>query len=92
MKVGRFILKSTYKKPMMAVEYFTMTQSVASCDIKIGFSNADCIMDDPDAPDEMKDFAASGYFIGGICDNAGVNMDSDDNICTHTQTANTFNS
>lgn len=69
-----------------------MTQSVASCDIKIGFSNEDCVLDDPDVPDEMKDLAAGGYFIGGICSTAGENMDPDDNFCTHTQAATAFNS
>ena len=57
-------MKKKYQKPLFAVEYYTLTQSVAVCGgIKIGFADSICVEKDPDATDKMKDWAAVGGFI-----------------------------
>lgn len=57
-------MKKKYCKPMFAVEYYTLTQSVAACgNIKIGFADSACVEDDDDATDEMRNWAGIGGFI-----------------------------
>lgn len=57
-------MKKPYRKPMFMVEYYTLTQSIAACGgIKIGFADSQCVKDDRDATDMMRDWAGIGGFI-----------------------------
>lgn len=87
-------MKKKYQKPLFAVEYYTLTQSVAACSgIKIGFADSNCVEKDPDATDLMKDWAALGGFINStVSSNRSCDMDLsgfvenslDDLICYFT--------
>ena len=96
MKGRLFIVKKIYEEPMIVVEQYALTQNVASCDIKIGFQNSECVKNDPEATDQMKDLAWSGFFNGGDSgcgeNNSASGMDGFDSICSHTNVKSAFNS
>lgn len=85
-------MKKQYEKPMLAVEYYQLSQSIAACVTKIGFQNSDCVKNDSDATNEMKDLAWVGYFVQGSCDVSPDGMDDYDSICYHTNASAAFNS
>ena len=85
-------MKKQYIKPMIAVEYYELTQSIASCAIKIGFVSSDCVKKDPDATPHMKEMAWSEWFIEGHCVVPAVDMDPEDGLCYHTNANAAFNS
>lgn len=87
-------MKKQYQKPMLAVEYFELTQSVAACvGIRIHHADADCIAKDPDATDVMKDFALSGFFLGNACTLPFYAGDTGmDGSCYHTSINSAFTS
>lgn len=77
-------MKKPYLKPLIAVEYYSLTQSISSCSaIKINFLNRDCVMRDPDATNDMRNWAFRGGFLDTSCviDMSGYRTDS---ICYHT--------
>ena len=86
-------MKKQYVKPMIAVEYYELTQAIASCATKIGFLSSDCVKNDPDATNQMKDLAWSGFFVdSNNCDSYPEGMDAYDSICYHTSANAAFNS
>lgn len=90
-------MKKQYEKPMLAVERYSLTQSIASCGgIKIGFTDANCIKKDDDATDAMRDWVDIGGFIGDTCDLdlTGSFEEGRDGslICYHTSANAAFNS
>ena len=86
-------MKKTYIKPLLAVEHYELTQTVASCTgMKIGFSSSECVLKDPDSTNQMKDFAKIGFFLGGSCTIFANGMSEKDGICYHTNTNAAFNS
>lgn len=85
-------MKRKYVTPVIAAEYYSLTQSIAGCSTKIGFSNRECVLNDPDSTAGMKDFAMEGYFAAGHCDESGSAMDGYDIICYHTNAQAAFNS
>ena len=85
-------MKKAYQAPAMAVELFALTQSIASCETKIGFLDSECVLKDPDAPPQMKDYAYIGWFTSGNCVETAVGMDENDGICYHTTANAAFNS
>ena len=82
-------MKMKYEKPMVAVDLYTLTQSIAGCGISVGFMDNGCFLDSPNVPPEMKSFAAHGWFVDGHCDIAIVAGTTYDGIydamCFHTQ-------
>lgn len=84
-------MRMPYEKPMMAIERYELTQTIASCATKIGFLNSACVLKDPDAPPEMKDLADIGFFNDG-CDMMPEGMDGQDGLCYHTSANTAFNS
>lgn len=92
-------MKLNYQKPVVAVEHFELSQSIAACTIKIGFANNACVQMDEHTPLEMFSIAVTNpmYFAGG-CTEAGhfdvINNDivPKDDLCYHTQTNATFTS
>ena len=85
-------MKKQYEKPMLAVEYYQLSQSIAACVTKIGFLDSGCVKNDPDATDKMKDLAWSDFFTEGGCKDFPTGMDENDSICYHTNANAAFNS
>ena len=85
-------MKKQYEKPMLAVEYYMLSQSIAACITKIGFLDSECVIKDPDATKKMKDLAYDNYFVEGACSNYPIGMDDYDSICYHTNANAAFNS
>lgn len=87
-------MKKQYIKPMIAVEYYELTQSIASCVTKFGFQgSSECVIKDADATDQMKDLAYSGFFTAeGQCSLIAIGMDENDKYCYHTNINAAFNS
>lgn len=82
-------MKMKYEKPMVAVDLYELSQSIAGCMIKVGMTDSGCFLNDPDVPPEMKSFAAQGWFVEGNCMThtvAGTTYDGVyDGMCFHTQ-------
>lgn len=85
-------MKKTYEKPMLAVEYYQLTQTIASCATKIGLLSDQCVLKDPDATPQMKNLASVGWFVEGNCSSFGTEMDQFDGICYHTNANAAFSS
>ena len=86
-------MKKKYEKPLIAVENYVLTQTIADCGVKIGFADSDCVIDDNDAPRGFRDLANIGYFTASGCDyEPPSNPDGYDKICYHTQAAMLFTS
>ena len=86
-------MKKEYVTPEIAIEHYEVTQAIASCVTKIGFLSSDCVKNDPDATNRMKDLAWSGYFTEqGKCDIYAIGMDEYDSICYHTNASAAFSS
>lgn len=84
-------MKKKYEKPLIAVENYVLSQAIASCEIKIGFVNSTCVLNDVDAPDGCKSLAVIGYFTG-VCELQPIGMDPNDGICYHTSANAMFQS
>ena len=85
-------MKKKYVTPMIAVEHYELTQSIASCATKIGFLDSGCVLKDPDATFKMKDLAKTGTFAVDHCSDPAIGMDEYDSICYHTNASAAFNS
>ena len=86
-------MKKHYEKPLVAIEYFELTQTIASCNIKIGFLDSACVRNDPDATSEMKNLAMQFYFASGTCAKSyGPGANPNDGVCYHTNLNAAFNS
>lgn len=86
------VVKKQYEKPMLAVEYYQLSQSIAACATKIGFQNSECVKNDPDATNQMKNLAWADYFVEGFCTKYPEGMDTNDKICYHTNAGAAFTS
>lgn len=77
-----------YEKPMMAVERYELTQTIAACVKKIGFSDSQCVMNDVDATNHMKSMAyVNNWFIQSGTAGCGTwpeDMSGEDGSCYHT--------
>ena len=85
-------MKKPYLKPLVAVEYFSLTQSISSCvNIRINFIDSRCVLNDPGATNEMRNWAFRKGFLGDACviDMSGYQSDS---ICYHTNINSAFTS
>lgn len=86
-------MKKLYEKPMLVVERYELTQTIANCSIKIGFLDSACVKNDSSATDEMKSLAWSNWFTtAGGCTKTVTGGSSDDGICYHTNINAAFNS
>lgn len=86
-------MKIPYEKPMLAIERYALTQSIASCATKIGFNDAACVLKDEDATSGMKRMAKNHYFAtSNDCKKVPSGNDQWDGICYHTQNNAAFNS
>lgn len=86
-------MKKRYVTPIITVEHYELTQSIAACKTKIGFLDSDCVKNDPDATNQMKDLAWSGFFTDfQSCVEYPKGWDEFDKICYHTNANAAFNS
>ena len=57
----------TYTKPIVLVERFSLSETLASCNTyRVNLKDAQCILDSG-CPDEWKVLAMTGYFMDGYC-------------------------
>lgn len=86
-------LKMKYEKPMAAIEFYQLSQSIAACSIGISYLNRDCVISDNDTPDETRSIALlyPEYFSSPCVKNATA-MQGNDFICVHTQVNALFTS
>lgn len=86
-------MKMEYQKPMVAVEHYKLSQSIAACVIQINSLDNACVVDDDDTPPEMRSTAIyyPEYFSTGCIENAAYVQDND-SICYHTQVSAAFTS
>ena len=84
-------MKKQYEKPMMAVEYFALTQAIASCTLEVPYMDSVCVLNSP-LPDETKSWAINGWCLAGHCDNFETGSNPNDGLCYHTQMASAFTS
>ena len=89
-------MKKIYEEPMIVVEQYALTQNVAACETKVGFNNSECVMNDPQSTDQMKDLAGAGFFNSGDTGcgegNHASDMDGFDALCYHTNAGAAFTS
>ncbi len=87
-------MKLKYEKPMIAVENYELSQSIAACDNRIGFTNSECVIKDPDATDHAKRLASTlGWFMeAGGCGLWSEGADGSDGICYNTNANAMFTS
>lgn len=85
-------MKKKYVAPTISFEYYELTQSIASCGTNIGFKNSDCVINDPNSTNQMKDLAYIGWFIAGHCEDSANGADGFDGVCYHTNANAAFSS
>ena len=80
------VVKKIYEKPMIAVEHYALTQTIASCESKVNATGVACL------PDEWKNLGSVGYFYNGYesCKQYPEGMDKYDKICYHTSSSTAF--
>ena len=86
-------MKMEYQKPMAAVEFYQLSQSIAACAIKINLLDNQCVLNSQNTPEEMRGIAYfyPNYFSTG-CSTVCTNNPDFDGICYHTQLNATFTS
>lgn len=86
-------MKKTYVKPLAAVEFYALSQSIAGCGIAVGLLDNKCVVSDSDTPDETRSFALiyPNYFSSS-CYTDASNIQQNDSLCYHTQVAALFTS
>lgn len=89
-------MKKNYMTPSVEIERFSLTDQLASCaGLKINLSNSQCVLNDPDATNQMKSMAYIGMFLSSDangCAIAPTGMDGSDGICYHTNVNMAFTS
>lgn len=84
-------MKLKYEKPLIAVEHYELSQAIAACEIAVGFYNDECIAQDKDVPEEVRDLAKYTYFFDA-CDLPVKDMEITDKVCYHTSASTLFGS
>lgn len=86
-------MKMKYQKPMVAVEHYKLSQSIAACVIHIGLTNNSCVLHDKDTPVEVKSFAYTyANYFGVTCDDNCATVQDNEKICYHTSVNALFTS
>lgn len=84
-------MKRNYVTPVIVMESFSVTQSIAACGIKINVLDENCVLNDSDSTQYMKDMAHyAGWFME--CEQMATGMDPTDGFCYNTSANATFNS
>lgn len=78
------MMKMKYEKPMVAVDRFELSQSIAGCIVNVNFTGSSCFLT-ADVPPQMKEFAASGWFVDPVgCIIQTAEGTTFDGVCIHT--------
>lgn len=89
-------MKKTYIKPVLAVEHYELTQTIATCITKVGFADANCVRKDPDVNGDaylLGLMSAMPTLFAGGCEHNGLTDNGDYNgICYHTSVNAAFTS
>lgn len=86
-------MKIPYEKPMLAVERYELTQSLADCSTKIGLLDSDCVKNDSDSTPAMKDLAINWEsFLPGYCVDPVKTNSNENGVCYHTLSNSYFSS
>ena len=86
-------MKAKYEKPMALVEFYKLSQSIASCDIHINSLDNACVIFDSDTPDEMRSYALDyEVYFSTQCAIVCTNNPEYDSLCYHTQVNACFTS
>ena len=86
-------MKIKYEKPMAAVEFYKLSQSIASCIIKINYLSNLCVVRDNDTPEQMRGIAFDNpNYFSTDCATVCTNNPDFDSICYHTQVNASFTS
>ncbi len=85
-------MKMKYEKPLIAVEHYELSQTIATCMIQIGMNDSLCVLKDEDATSQMKAFAANQWFVQGSCLEYPLGGQQYDGWCYHTNANAMFNS
>lgn len=84
-------MKLKYEKPMVAVERYELSQSIASCAIKMAVGGTQyCLLFEDPVPKPIRDAAGLGYFADSDCDIQPNKGDTFDGICYHTSAGGAF--
>lgn len=81
-----------YEKPMAAVEFYSLSQSIAACTIRISYVDTDCVVRDPDTPTQTRSLAYIEKYFTDVCVKNALAMNGNDSICYHTQVNAMFTS
>ena len=82
-------MKRNYVTPVIAVEHYSLTQSIAACGIKINVLNTECVLNDSDSSQYMINMAQyAGWFMD--CPTMAEGMDPTDGFCYNTSANATF--
>ena len=86
-------MKIKYEKPQALVEFYKLSQSIASCDIHINYLSNNCVILDNDTPDLMRSYALdSPAYFSTDCNIICTNNPDYDTLCYHTQVSACFTS
>ncbi len=86
-------MKMKYEKPMAAVEFYSLSQSIAACTIKISYLDNNCVVKDPDTPPHTRSIAyVEKKYFTAVCLQDATVMQGNDSICYHTQVNAMFTS
>lgn len=84
-------MKKQYQKPLLVVEHYSLTQTVASCSgIKINVASRECVLADPDSTNMMINLAYRNGFLNP-CD-TNLSGTRYDGVCYHTNINAAFSS
>lgn len=78
-------MKMKYEKPIVAVDRYELSQSIAGCSISVGATSRMCFLKTPGIPNAMKSFAYHGWFADSSCTYRVVAGTEYDGFCYHTQ-------
>lgn len=84
-------MKRNYVTPVIAVEYYNLTQSIAACEKRIGWRDTDCVLNDGDSTQQMIDLCALNVYLEGCTLNI-KGMSEFDGACYHTNANAAFTS
>ena len=90
---GMRIMRKKYVAPVITVEHYELTQTIANCKTKIGFGDAKCVWQDSDSTPELKTVAQMYFTNSSLCiDVPTTGQEIADGICYHTNANSAFTS
>ena len=82
-----------YEKPMAAIEFYQLSQSIAACSIGISYLDRNCVINDDDTPAETRSIALFyPQYFSTPCEKNATVIQGNDFICVHTQVNALFTS